>query len=113
MASWAVPEPAGELLVSSPWSKTSIDGIERTSSLMLVAPVLAISLRVMISTGAGPSASVRLIAEPVISTRSSCCACGHAASGNAAATAAATIRRRPGRLRFGAAAWPVLDMLRS
>ena len=69
IARLAVPDPAGEFDASSPWSKTSIVAIDLMSSLTLDAPVRSMSRRVITSTGAGPSALTRLIAEPVISMR--------------------------------------------
>ena len=49
------------------------------SSAAVVTPALSIASRVMICTGNAVSASMRLIAEPVTSTRCNCC-CGGVSS---------------------------------
>ena len=45
------------------------DTMAATSSSVVCTPLRVISSRVMVVTGSAPSTSMRLIAEPVISTR--------------------------------------------
>jgi hypothetical protein len=107
-----VVAPAAELAVSEP--ELASDGIVCISCSTEVAPVFWICSRVMTCTGSAVSASMRLIDEPVISTRSSCCGGGgvagvpwlQAAAGTAAISAASAGRRR-------AAASFLFDMFRS
>jgi hypothetical protein len=61
----------------------------RISSLMVVAPVRSMSWRVITSTGAGPSASIRLMFDPVMIVFSvvAVCACAIDTALSAAMTA--------------------------
>jgi hypothetical protein len=71
-----------------------------SSCSTLVAPLFWICSRVITCTGSAVSASIRLIDDPVISTRCICCAadvsCAHAAAGIAAIDAARVVARSAG-----------------
>ena len=68
----AVDDPAPVALVT-PLDELNA-AIDCKRSSVLVTPLRAICSRVMVVIGSAPSASTRLMAEPVISMRCSCCA---------------------------------------